>query len=37
MKQFVLIAETNSLVLDNENDNSEFVELWNSLCAGKRN
>lgn len=37
MQEFVFIAETNSLVFDNNTDNSKFVELWNSLCAGKHN
>lgn len=37
MKQFVLIAETNSLVFDNETDNSKLVDLRNSRCAGKHN
>lgn len=37
MKEFVLIAETNALVIDNDSNNSKFVELWNFLCAGKYN
>ena len=35
MREFVMIAETGALIFNNDGDNSKFVDLWNSLCAGK--
>jgi hypothetical protein len=35
MKQFVSIPAKTIVVMDNDDDNSLFANLWNSLCAGK--
>jgi hypothetical protein len=35
MKKFVYVAEPNVTTLDNDDDNSKFVDLWNALCSGR--
>ncbi len=37
MKQFVSVPERKIVVMDNDDDNSVFVNFWNGLCAGKHN
>lgn len=34
-KDFVFVSETLAVAIDNDGDNTAFVKVWNSLCAGR--